>query len=206
MWIKFMKKVKSIFYHIRKSSLNLRKTFRKFLQKQKVKISILFLCFTPILFFFSSNSLAKQYFKDSISKFEQEMNLIFLIAQVILIIYYCYQLTDIKQGSYTTRKRIELFVFISIHIVQLFANIYLLILLFNKDALSNITAQTSLQLCFDITYFSAMTFWGGDTIYSPQTRFIQSMVLLESFIFTIYISIILFNLFTPKTNKERNNT
>lgn len=206
MWIKFIKKIKSIFCHIRKAVLTLQKSFRKILHKLKSTTSVLFLCFTPVLFFFSSNSLGKQYFKDSISKFEQGMNLIFLIVQVILIIYYCYQLTDIKQGSYATRKKIELFVFISIHIVQLFANTYLLILIYDKEALSNITAQTSSQLSFDVTYFSAMTFLGGDAIYSPQTRFIQSIVLLESFIFTVFISTILFNLFTSKTNKEKNNT
>lgn len=37
-----------------------------------------------------------------------------------------------------------------------------------------------------------------------QTGFIQSIVLLETFIFTIYISTILFNLFTKKTTKEKN--
>lgn len=50
-----------------------------------------------------------------------------------------------------------------------------------------------------------MTFIGGDALIPPNTRLSMRGVLMESIIFTIYISTIKFNFIIEKTTKMLSN-
>ncbi len=159
-------------------------------------------CFLPVLSFYISYKFAELYFEENVAKYETFFWVFLIVFQLVFVVLYCYELIDINEPKYDTKHKILTFSFIIIHIIQLFANIYLLLLAFNPNSLQMITANSPFHLAFDITYFSAMTFVGGDTNLSPCTRLTQSVVLVESIIFTIYISIIIFNFIASKTDKK----
>ena len=159
-------------------------------------------CFLPILSFYSSYKFAELYFEENVSKYETFFWVFLIIFQLIFVIFYCYELIDINGPKYDTKHKVLTFSFIIIHIIQLFTNIYLLFLAFNPNSLQTITAETPFHLAFDIIYFSAMTFVGVNPNLSPCTRLTQTVVLVESIIFTIYISIIIFNLIASEKDKK----
>lgn len=113
-------------------------------------------------------------------------------------------------GNYEGGKKclnmsmLKLFVIILIHMCQLFTNIYLMIIAVDHSMLSTIVAANPLELLFDITYFSVMTFVGGDGILIPQSRLVQCVVMFESIMLPIYISILLLGLCGVKHTKEEN--
>lgn len=157
----------------------------------------------PIVCFYSSCKLAELYFAENVAKYETILWGFLLIFQLVFVVFYCYELIDINKPKYDTKHRVLTFSFIIIHIIQLFANIYLILLAFNPNSLQTINAKTPLQLCFDVAYFSTMTFVGGNPNLTPCTRLTQAVVLVESILFAIYISIIIFNLISAgKDNKD----
>lgn len=158
----------------------------------------------PIVCIFSSYKLAELYFKENIAKYEMFLWWFLLILQLVFVAFYCCELIDINKPNYDTKHKVLTFTFIIIHIIQLFANIYLLLLAFDPNSLHTINANTPLQLCFDVIYFSAMTFVGGNPNLAPCTRLTQAVVLAESIQFAIYISIIIFNLISAGKDSKEN--
>lgn len=158
----------------------------------------------PIVCIFSSCKLAELYFKENIAKYEMFLWWFLLILQLVFVAFYCCELIDINKPNYDTKHKVLTFTFIIIHIIQLFANIYLLLLAFDPNSLHTINANTPLQLCFDVIYFSAMTFVGGNPNLAPCTRLTQAVVLAESILFAIYISIIIFNLISAGKDSKEN--
>lgn len=154
---------------------------------------------TPIITFFISMQFAKLYFKDTLSLFEVITISAVIAGQLFFIFYYCIELA---KTSYNLKRTIEFFLFSIVHIMQLFANIFILILVLNNTAFSGINATSPFELCFDLTYFSIMTFLGGNNILLPISRIVQFFVIVESFIFTLYISIVLLGILSNRQTKK----
>ena len=155
----------------------------------------------PVISFYVSYNFAKAYFEEHITTMDKIALPALTILQMFFIVVYCYELIDINKDKENNNRRGVLFITIVIHIIQIFANIYLLLLILDKNTLC-VTSKTPFELCFDLTYFSTMTFVGGDSIYSPGTRLVQAVVLVESMIFSICISILLFNNLLSKNRSE----
>ncbi len=159
----------------------------------------------PLISLLISYNFAKLYFDNSIQRYELFLIVPLIIMQMIFVLYYLVELYDIVQLKSRIGHKIKLFVIIVVHIVQLFANIYLIIIAIDHSILSTIVAETPLELLFDITYFSVMIFVGGDGILNTQSRLVQGVIMFESMMLPIYISIILFGLCGVKHTIEENS-
>lgn len=157
---------------------------------------------TPVFSFWSTYNFAKLYFEVNSHEYETIFQILLMISMLLIITLYCYELKNIVKMEKQTKYCVKYFLFIIFHIIILFTNVYLLILAFDSNALIEITAQTPVQLCFDIIYFSTMTFIGGDAIITPNTRLSMGVVLIESLIFTIYISTIILNFIMEERDNQ----
>ena len=166
-------------------------TFKKPLFKKAI-------CVVPFIVvlcgqFITSLCLSKFYFEKSLNLPETIICLALCFAFLGGIIKYSHSLLKVSHLKKHPYQAVSLFLFYIAHIIYLFTNLYLLVLKFDSTALVGIDAKTPFDLLFDISYFSAMTFIGGNTNIAPVTDLAQIIVLIESFVFAIYISIIIFN-------------
>lgn len=166
------------------------------------KIAILL---TPVFSFYLSMNQSKIYFQDRLQKYETVFLVAFIIIQFLFIIKYCIDFWDINNNVSNLKQRIIYFLFAIIHVIQLFANIFVIIATLDNNAFSNTTFETPFELSFDFTYFSAMTFITADGGIVPESRLAQTFVLIESFIFTIYISTIILGIIADRNSKNSNN-
>lgn len=158
----------------------------------------------PLLSLFASYNFAKLYFDNSMQDYELVFIIPLIIMQILFVFCYLVQLHDVVQLESRIGHKIKLFVIIVVHMFQIFTNIYLMIIAVDHSMLSTIVAANPLELLFDITYFSVMTFVGGDGILIPQSRWVQCVVMFESIMLPIYISIILLGLCGVKHTIEEN--
>lgn len=158
--------------------------------------------FIPLLSLFVSYNFAKLYFDKTMQGYDVVMIALLVIAQLLFIFLYLKELYDVLRLKSGITNKINLFTIIVIHIVQLFVNIYLVVLAIDHSALETIVAETPLELLFDITYFSVMTFVGGEGVLLPRSRWIQGIAMLESLMLPIYISIVLFGLYGVRNTIE----
>lgn len=194
----------TLVYYLNKNSIWIK--FKNVLFKKITPIAAKIAVFlTPVLSFYISMELSNIYFQDELQNYETVFLTGFIIILFLFIAKYCLDLLDINKTKFGLRHRIIYFLFSIIHVIQLFANIFMLIITLNKNAFSNTTFETPFELSFDFTYFSAMTFITADGGIVPESRLAQTFVLIESFIFTIYISTIILGIIADRNSKNSNN-
>lgn len=169
-------------------------------------VSIFFSAFgflSPALSFYALTNMAKLYFAGSHQWYGFVIIGISILFQGLVVVYYCYELRDVNAVRFTLKFRIQYFLFSVIHLIQVFANIYMLLLILDHGAITGITADSPFALCLDLTFFSAMTFLGRDGLLVPTSEWAKLVVLAESFIFTVYISIVILGLLSGnQANRE----
>ena len=161
----------------------------------KILLFILFFCSPAFMFILSAN-VCKLYYQSF--KIPQELNSTFtllmlgnVVFQFGIAIYYVSELViDLKRNCSTTYKAV-IFLLDIITIIQLFATMYSSIFIFNHEAFSKISTDSYLTIMFDFTYFSAMTFMTGSTDITPISTLAKVVVLIETFLFVVGISIII---------------
>ena len=145
----------------------------------------------PLLSFGISIKLSEAILDKKITTIENIFYVLMLILQVYFIIKYCKELGDISKNKSNLKHKIIWFSFLIVHIIQLFANIYILLYLDN-NSFSGVLSKTPFELAFDMTYFSAMTFLTADGLITPVSKWSKLVVAIESLILTVYISVIIF--------------
>lgn len=146
---------------------------------------------SPVLSFLCLTYASKLYFANSLQGYQIVIVILFVVLQCVHVVHYCYELREVNATRFSITFRIQYFVSLIIHIIQIFAYIYLLLLLLNHTSLGEISSASPFELGCDLTFFSAMTFLGGDGLLKPETVVAKFVVLIESFIFTVYVSIVI---------------
>lgn len=157
---------------------------------------------SPVISFTGLMYTSKIYFADVRNWYYWVIIAHLALLQFVCIFHYCYELHDIYSPKFSIRFRIHYFLYAIIHIVLIFAYLYMLILVFDHTALGNIAVTTPFELSCDLTFFSAMTFLGRDGLLSPESVLSKVVVLIESFIFTIYISIVLIGMLSSNQSNQ----
>lgn len=157
---------------------------------------------SPAILFCLGTFFATLYFEPEIKLYEVVIHIGFILLLLCFIIYYCIELVDVVNQEYILAQKIKLFLFCIIHIIQLFTNIYISLLIFDHSALAGVTTDSPLLLCFDLTFFSAMTLLNGGCSILPMSVWAKSIVLIQSFVFTVFISIIIFGIIANDSSKE----
>lgn len=158
---------------------------------------------SPAMSFFALMNTSKLYFTDSLEWYGVVIIGASILFQGLMVVYYCYELRDVNAVRFTLKFRIQYFLFSVIHLIQVFANIYMLLLILDHGAITGITADSPFALCLDLTFFSAMTFLGRDGLLVPASEWAKLAVLAESFIFTVYISVVILGLLSGnQANRE----
>ncbi len=157
-------------------------------------VSIFFSVFgflSPAISFLCLIHASNLYFANSLQGYQIIIVVLFAVLQCLYVVHYCYELREVNATRFTLSFRIQYFVFLIIHIIQIFAYIYLLLLLLNHTSLGGISSGSPIELGCDLTFFSAMTFLGRDGLLKPESIVAKFVVLIESFIFTVYVSIVI---------------
>lgn len=146
---------------------------------------------SPVLSFLCLTYASKLYFANSLQGYQIVIVSLFVVLQCMHVVHYCYELREVNTTRFSLTFRIQYFVSLIIHIIQIFAYIYLLLLLLNHTSLGEISSASPFELGCDLTFFSAMTFLGRDGLLKPESVLAKLVVLIESFIFTVYVSIVI---------------
>lgn len=157
---------------------------------------------SPAYSFYTGTILARSYFKPEILSYEVFFYVLLILLQVQLILYYCADLAGLVNKNFGLMPKIKLFLFSIIHIIQLFSNLYMLLLIFDHGALTGVVTDTPTLLCFDLTFFSAMTLLTGSTSIVPVSVWAKIIVLAETFVFAIFISIVVLGMIANDDTKE----
>lgn len=160
---------------------------------------------SPALSFFALMNTSKLYFTDSLEWYGVVIIGASILFQGLMVVYYCYELRDVNAARFSLKFRIQYFLFIVIHLIQIFANIYILLLILDHGSISGISAGSPFALSWDLTFFSAMTFLGRDGLLKPESEWAKLVVLIQSFIFTIYISIVILGILSGNQANGKNN-
>lgn len=156
----------------------------------------------PVIIYLNSIQLAKLVFEENLQKYETILILATIILQVLLLLYYGRELIDVNIENNDGLFKVQQFLFIIIHMIQLFTNIYILLVVLDHGAFENLEIVSASQVCFDLTYFSAMTFVTADGGLTPATQLAKLVVMIESFILAIYISIIIFGIMANNKKED----
>lgn len=161
-----------------------------------------FVFLSPVISFLCLTYASTLYFTNSLKGYQIVVVVAFVLLQCLYVVHYCYELREVNATRFALSFRIQYFVFLIIHIIQIFAYIYLLLLLLNHTSLGGISSGSPIELGFDLTFFSAMTFLGRDGLLKPESVLAKLVVLTESFIFTVYVSIVILGILA-NNHKER---
>lgn len=119
-----------------------------------------------------------------------------------LIFVDCLELLIIKQDKYSQKNKAFHFFCNIVCIIQTFALIYTLILVIDHNAFKNVVTDSAFSIAFDMTYFSAMTLLTGNNVIEPHSTIAKAVVLVETFILTVYISIIIFGIIEGQKKED----
>ena len=130
-----------------------------------------------------------------------------IIHSFVHIFYYCRELVGFQSNINLTnvRYKITFFVYSIIQIVQIFTTIYLFVFAIDNNAFLGVDTKSSFSISFDFTFFSAMTFFTGSSNIVPSTPLSKAIVLIETLIFTLYISLIIFGVLTSKMGEQKSS-
>lgn len=129
--------------------------------------------------------------------------ILYLVAIVIAFVLCAKILYSIRTNPTGTYKDIVLFLYSTIQIILLFANIYIIIYVLNENWFQCDFAGIPIELCFEFTYFSAMTFLTGSNNIEPSSILTKIIVLIETFTNTVLFSFVLFSLLSPKLDNKK---
>ena len=155
-----------------------------------------FIFFLPVISFFISTNLAKLYFEKPLSALDIICCCVFAAFHFLYVFYYCAELKDITRPQFPPSLKAKFFVACIIHIVQLFADVYIILFILCPHSFNGIDTSSAFTICFDFTYFSAMTLLTASGELIAVSRLAKTVVLIETFIFVIVISMVIFGIFS----------
>ena len=148
--------------------------------------------FLPVGGFCIQYLLADMYFSDSLEVIVVGLSVYMIFRQCQCVILYCLDLLKINKNIQSLKYKALFFFYDILHIIQAFALIYTLIFVIDHNAFKNVVTDSAFSIAFDMTYFSAMTLLTGNNVIEPHSTIAKAVVLVETFILTVYISIIIF--------------
>lgn len=149
---------------------------------------------TPAIIGYCTIDLAQNYFSQA-----QELGLLYdtipLVSFTVVNLFFI-SIYTIDLGKSLRKKRslsyqVQIFLFTIIHLIQLFAGCYLAIYLIDSEAFSVALSADPRVLYFELIYLSTMTLLGGNCTIEPSSILAKSVVILETFLFVVVISIII---------------
>ena len=87
----------------------------------------------------------------------------------------------------------------------MFADIYIILFVLCPRSFSGIDTSSAFTICFDFTYFSAMTLFAAGVEVIAVSRLAKTVVLIETFIFVIVISIVIFGIFSNNAEVQNDD-
>jgi len=158
-----------------------------------------FIFFLPVISFFVSTNLAKLYFERPLSALDITCCCFFAAFHFLYVFYYCTELKDVTRPQFPPSFKAKFLVACIIHIAQLFADVYIILFILSPHSFNGIDISSAFTICFDFTYFSAMTLLTAGSEIIAVSRLARTVVLIETFLFVIVISMVIFGIFTNDT-------
>lgn len=155
-----------------------------------------FIFFLPAISFFVSHNLAKLFFEKPLSIIDIVGCCLLTVCQFVFVGHYCVELKDLTRPEYSSIFRAKFFLACIIHIAQLFADIYIVIFVMFPNSFLGIDTSSAFSISFDFTYFSTMTLLTAGSEIVAISRLAKSVVLIETFLFVIVISMVIFGIFS----------
>ena len=156
----------------------------------------------PVFIFGILCMLSDLYFADRLEIAVLVISTITIIRQCGFIVQYCLELMKINKKNFELKEKALFFFYDILHIIQAFALIYTLIFVIDHNAFKNVVTNSAFSIAFDMTYFSAMTLLTGNNVIEPQSTVAKAVVLIETFILTVYISIIIFGIIEGQKKED----
>ena len=160
-----------------------------------------FITLCPIGFFLLGMKYSSLYFEEHLSKIDMIGCVLVVVVQLFLVVYYCRELSDIHSPKYTRNIKVRLFLFCLIHIVQLFANVYIICFIMDPSFFAGVSVDSAFSICFDLTYFSAMTMFSGGCEIAAVSIITRTLSFVEIFIFVVVISMVILGIL-PSAQEE----
>lgn len=156
----------------------------------------------PVFSFCILCMLADIYFADKLEIAVLAVSIFMILRQCWFLVQHCLELLRINKNMHSIKDKAVLFVYEIFHIIQTFVLIYTLVFVINHDAFKNVVTDSAFSIAFDMTYFSAMTLLTGNNVIEPHSTIAKAVVLVETFILTVYISIIIFGIIEGQKKED----
>ena len=156
----------------------------------------------PVFSFCILCMLADIYFADKLEIAVLAVSIFMILRQCWFLVQHCLELLRINKNMHSIKDKAVSFVYEIFHIIQTFALIYTLVFVIDHDAFKNVVTDSAFSIAFDMTYFSAMTLLTGNNVIEPHSTIAKAGVLVETFILTVYISIIIFGIIEGQKKED----
>lgn len=135
---------------------------------------------------------------------------IFYISLSVISFYYvfriCKTMCNRIHNTSTIVGKSARFVICLFQIVQLLTLVYIAIFHYFPDTFPDLVGNASWEVCFELTYHSAMALWAGGSSIESEGLVVHFVEMIETFIFAVFISFVVFGELSNNSDSTKSMT